>query len=51
MGGQCLERCELLTPSVSQIREQFVLRDLFDTDLYSCFFKILPAEVVFTNAM
>lgn len=51
MGRQYLERCELLTPLVSQTCEQFVLRDLFDTDLYNCFFKILPAEVMFTNAV
>lgn len=51
MGRQCLERCDILTPSVSQICGRFVLRDDFDTDLYSCFFKILPAEVVFTNAI
>lgn len=39
------------TLSLPNSWEQFVLSDLFDTDLYSCFFKILPAEVMFTDSI
>lgn len=39
------------TLSLPNSWEQFVLRDPFDTGLYSCFFKILPAEVMFSDAV
>lgn len=33
------------------MHEQFALSALSDINLYSCFFKILPAEVMFTDAV